>query len=467
MSIDDSGLDNKITGGKVLIEIKNDHPLIQLAQALAWEQLAEIVLPDLKATTQKGCWWLGRPLRLRIHLGAYLLQQLFNKTDRQTEYDIRDNAVYQLFCGRYLVKKWHCPDHTKLEEFRSRLRPQTQQHLGNAIANLAVKLGFADSTHMDIDSTVQEANMAYPNEANLLCKLGKIAKRVADYLNEKLDVFSIKPMQVNLKGIKSMARGYFFVGKQASSEEKNKRLQRLLDYVINEVKLVMSNSRCMGERFIKASPWNIKPLFYQLINKAEHYIKDVKHFLQTNEIAPNKLLSFHLNEVCCFTKHKADKKYQFGRVFQLARIKGNFLLVGKCDAPNLSDKKAVELILNTHQATFDETSIESASTDKGYYSAKNEKIMVQHGVTEIGIQRPHHIKKSRAKPLPLYREHELINRRAGIEPLIGHAKQKGQLGRSRMKSDKSIEASGYASILGFNLRQMIRYKLGKIQLEAT
>lgn len=96
---------------------------------------------------------MGRPLRLRIHLGAYILQ-LFDKTDRQTEYDIKDNAVYQLFCGRHVVRKWHYPDHTKIEEFRSRLSADTQQRLSNSIASRAVKLGFADPAHIDIDSTI-------------------------------------------------------------------------------------------------------------------------------------------------------------------------------------------------------------------------------------------------------------------------------------------------------------------------
>ena len=32
---------------------------------------------------------------------------------------LKDNAAYQLFCGREIVKKWHAPDHTKIEEFHS------------------------------------------------------------------------------------------------------------------------------------------------------------------------------------------------------------------------------------------------------------------------------------------------------------------------------------------------------------
>jgi len=114
---------------------------------------------------------------LRIHLGVYLLQQLFNKTDRQIEYDVKDNAAYQLFCGRGIIDKWHCPDHTKIEEFRSRLSPEVQQELANHLAVLASKLGFAKAKDLDIDSTVQEANMVYPSDVHLLVKLGVMAKR--------------------------------------------------------------------------------------------------------------------------------------------------------------------------------------------------------------------------------------------------------------------------------------------------
>src|SRR3989442_9507982 len=118
-----------------------------------------MVLPDLKRTTVKGQWWLGRKLAVRIHHGAFLLQWLYHLTDRQVEWAIKDNAAYQLFCGRGGVALWHVPDHTKIEEFRSRLSPETQRQVANAIAVWATRLGFADLSTMDIDSTLQAANI--------------------------------------------------------------------------------------------------------------------------------------------------------------------------------------------------------------------------------------------------------------------------------------------------------------------
>jgi transposase, IS5 family len=144
MSIGFSGLDNPCCVHPVTIDVSPTHPLIQLAQVIPWQALADMVLPDLKRTTPKGKWWLGRKLTLRIHLGAFLLQWLSNLTDRQVEWAIKDNAAYQLFCGRGLIAPWHAPDHTKIAEFRSRLSPETQRQLANVVAVWATELGFAD-----------------------------------------------------------------------------------------------------------------------------------------------------------------------------------------------------------------------------------------------------------------------------------------------------------------------------------
>jgi len=124
----------------------------------------------------------------------------------------------------------------------------------------------------------------------------------------------------------------------------------------------------------------------------------------------------------------------------------------------MPDKKSIEPIIKEHPNIFGTKKINSVSTDKGYYSSKNEKFLARKGVEEICIQRPCNIRKPHPKPITKSREEELINRRSGIEPLIGHIKQGGQLGRSRMKSDNAIESSGYTAVLGFNLRQLIRHQ---------
>jgi hypothetical protein len=61
---------------KNIIEVSPAHPLSQLMIALDWEQLGQIILPDLKKSTHQLKWWLGRKLKIRSQLGVFLLQQL-------------------------------------------------------------------------------------------------------------------------------------------------------------------------------------------------------------------------------------------------------------------------------------------------------------------------------------------------------------------------------------------------------
>ena len=121
-------------------------------------------------------------------------------------------------------------------------------------------------------------------------------------------------------------------------------------------------------------------------------------------------------------------------------------------------------MLQEHENLFGKDTLQSVATDKGYYSNKNIKALVSKNIKQIGIQVPGNTKN---KNITLSEEDSgrLINRRAGIEPLIGHAKHGGQLGLSRMKNDRNTESAGYAAILGFNLRQTTRSLVVKLKAQ--
>jgi IS5 family transposase len=98
MSLDVDEFAKDIEGGEVMIKISSDHRLLKLVCHLPWDDMFEVILPDLKRT-EKKCWWMGRPIRVHIHLGIYILQQMFDLTDHVAEQQVRDNAAFRLFCG--------------------------------------------------------------------------------------------------------------------------------------------------------------------------------------------------------------------------------------------------------------------------------------------------------------------------------------------------------------------------------
>ena len=461
MSICSSGLGAPCHGQPVTIDVAAAHPLIQLAQVIPWPALAELVLPDLKHSTAKGKWWWGRKLKLRIHLGAFLLQGLYHLTARQVAWGLKDNAAYRLFCGWGSVESWHAPDHTKIEEFRSRLSPETQRTLANEVAGWATKLGCADPAKMDIDSTVQEANISYPADAQLLRKLAQKCAKVLAFVTNAKKRYVPPELQIDLAAINRKAKAYCFLAKNTAIEKRREVFRAYHHLVKQQVKPVIAFCAGLSPQAYAALPWNIRRTIEQITAQGWRFILDVAHFIRTHSIKPGKILAFHCAAVACIRKGKVGKENEFGRVFQVGRSGGNFLLVGACTSLRMEDPGALCPMLGEHQRLFGAGTLRSCGTDKGYYSAANRQyLQALPGLEEVGLQQPGRDPATLAERARATLR-RLSNRRAGIEPLIGHAKQGGQLGQSRMKSDETTLATGYAAIGGFNLRQLSRHQLGK------
>jgi hypothetical protein len=422
----------------------------------------DLVVEDLKQTTAKGFWWLGRKIHVRMHLAVYFLQKIYDLTDRAAEYGVKDNAAYQLFCGVNIVKGWHPPDHTSIENFRNRLSPETQRILACELARIAVELGFADPREVDLDSTVQEANIAYPSDAALLTKLAGMGKKVFDYLKQKTKGILPRGLDINMQTIKEKSREYFFLGRNTGIEKRRRVFGEFHKLVKSQLYPLIDICTELDARRFQKAPWNIQSVMTQIKTNAKRYLLDVAHFIRTHKIKCGKILSFHSKAVACIKKGKPGKDKEFGRVFQLGRIKGNFMFAIACTDIRMDDKAAFSSLLQEHRALFGDENVLSATADKGYWSAKNLDTAKKYGVQEIGLQRPARIKSKEGLPSE-ERQSFLKGRRAGIEPLIGHAKHGGQLGRSRMKSDKATLGAGYGSVLGLNLRQLIRCQAGKMK----
>jgi hypothetical protein len=359
-----SGCDAHIAAASVTIVISKQHPLIRLAAVIPWQRFTTMVVADLKLTTAKGFWWMGRKILVRIHLGAYLLQQIFNLTDRALEYAIKDNAAYRLFCGEEIVASWHPPDHTRIEEFRNRLTPETRRAIANEAAKAAVLLGFADPSKTDFDSTVQEANIAYPADANLMTKLASLGRKVIDYLKEKAQHVCPPGLTLDLKSIKTKARAYFFLPKNAKMTKRRMVFAELHQAVKKSMRPIVDLCATLSAAQIANLPWNIRGAVQHIKGEAWRYLLDVAHFIRTHRLKAGKLLSFHARAVACIKKGKVGKDKEFGRVYQMARIAGNFLFVGACTSLRMNDKNSLVAMLDEHASLFGDGVLKSAAADK-------------------------------------------------------------------------------------------------------
>jgi hypothetical protein len=435
--------------------------------------MAGLVLPDLQQTTSKLKWWMGRKLCLRTHLGLYLLQQMTNATDRGIEQQVKFNAAYQLFCGKTIVKSWRCPDHTKIEAFRSRLSPATHCFLANEITRLAAKKRFANPAHLDIDSTIQEPDMQYPSFSSLLIKITGMARRVQKLIAEKCDLstFGNKLPHVGMKKIKGLARTYFFIKRKKSATNKEKKDAAIKDLwrVVSDAgwSVLQHTHRLLEPYIFTGLNQHQQSLVTQFTTKAPTYLSDTFEHNFEAAVRTSRIFSMHRDAVDIFNKQKENKAFEFGRQFQIGRVEGNFVFSTPNYSVRMPDPEALKPMVRTHLNTFQQP-ITSIGTDKGYYRKDNEQFLLDLKIKEVALQKINRkYNDPPDNPLPPERLEELINRRSGIEGIIGHLKRRFQMGRSRMKSDRTTESSGYCSMLGFNLCQLTRHLSGEAIKRAT
>ena len=386
-----------------------------------------------------------------------ILQMLYKWTDRLTEVRIKTTALFQVFCGLNIIAKWRCPDHTKIEEFRNRLSPETHKAIADYIIRLAISLGLADPSKVDIDSTVQEANMSYPSDATLMKKLALMAYKLLKFLKENKEV-AVSTLEIDIKAIVKKFQQYIFMAKNTLKEKKQQVFKEYHILVKAELRAFVSCISGLPPEYIESLPWNYRDAAELIAGDAWRYLLDVGHFVRTGTIKTGKILSLKMRDVVCVVKGKIGKDKEFGRVIQLGRIGGNFLIPYLCTSLRMDDKECLPQIIMEHCAIFSKTQQVSVSTDKGYYSEYNIDFVEAMTGSADGVQRPVNVKNQVETP----QKEELYNRRAGVEPLIGHAKEFG-LRKSRMKSDEATLASGYRSVTGFNLHQLIGHLEGSPQ----
>lgn len=337
--------------------------------------------------------------------------------------------------------------------------------MANIIAKHACNKGFANAAHVDIDSTIQIPDMQLPTSVNLLAKAASVGRRIQKLLLKELSEYvKDKITDINMREIKGIVKEHNFEKSHNIKKREERRksaLKKLWGKVSEAIQPVIRFGRMLTEPFI-----------FESLNKREQ--NEVSFFItQTPALLTYiyehcydhtkrraNVYSFNRKAVSLFNKNKYRKGLEYGRQYQIGRIERNFLYSIPNDSLRMPDAESFKKMLKGHIETF-QTPIESITTDKGYYSKANERLALGFGIKKVAVQGPN--KKLKDPPdnsLSAEDQEALYNRRSGIEPLIGHLKNHHQMGRSRAKTDQNTESSGFTSILGFNLRQMMRYLTG-------
>jgi len=156
----------------------------------------------------------------------------------------------------------------------------------------------------------------------------------------------------------------------------------------------------------------------------------------------NKLYSLHAPEVECISKGKAHKRYEFGVKASIATTnKSNFVVGGMALPGNPYDGHTLtQALAQVRRVTG--SVIEEVFVDRGYRGHDETQATVYISGQRRGIK-TQRLKRS-------------LKRREAIEPVIGHLKSDGLLGRNYLKGTQGEHMNVMLSCAGHNLRLILR-----------
>ena len=401
--------------------------LYKLRGLINWSELEENVSPLVNVSE------LGRTRKsLRVMLGVSMLQAMYNFSDSLTSEEIQENLYWQYFCGYDYADHNIKISEASIRRFRNILGDEGYNMILQELSSVGLKVGAYKKKDLDsviIDTTVQIKNIKHPHDAYLLEKARKELVKLCHNLGLKLnDTYALAYKRAIIK---------LWKYKDGSKAKKRKK--------------IMKHMKTLLGRLIRLFERNREILALELSVKQLEIFKKIKNiyaqsFLNKKDkeeykAAGNKVLySFHAPEVECIGKGKLNKPYEFGnKVGLVVSGRGSFILGIKSFYNNPYDGH-----------TLDQTAAEFERITK----QKIGKMFVDLGYRGNNFREKGKVYTPYTKKQITPEIKAMQKRRSAIEPVIGHLKNFGRMGRNYLKGVIGDIINPLISAIGFNLRSI-------------
>lgn len=397
-----------------LLDLK--HELCILSEKINWSKFEEEFAGYFPAS-------VGKPaLPARLVVGVLYLKHAYGLSDEAVVASWKENPYWQYFCGmQYFQHK--LPFHpTSLIKWRHRLGEAGCEKLLQELIDVAVRehvIEEADLAKVTVDTTVQEKAITYPTDAKLHHRarllLLKMAKR------QGLD----------------FRQSYLRLGKQALFRGSRYAAAHQMKRARKQFKLVKRYCGCVYRDILRQLEKHP-----ELNIHFKDLLKNTEKLLNQKRADKNKLYSLHAPEVECIAKGKANKKYEFGVKTSIATThKSNFVVGIKALPGNSYDGHTlVEALDQVERLTGIRPS--HCYLDLGYRGNNEDRCTV-------------HMARNQ-KALKTYALRKDMRRRSAIEPIIGHMKSDGLLGRNYLKGSAGDKINAVLCGIGHDLRVILR-----------
>jgi transposase, IS5 family len=390
------------------------HELYRLGDLIAWEQF-ESQFGKLYAEE-------GRPgIPIRLMVGLTYLGHAYNLSDEEVVRRWVENPYYQYFCGETYFQHALPINPSSLSRWRGRIGEEgaeliLKQTIPTGIASKAVQPQSLE--RITVDTTVQEKAVAFPTDSRLYnrsrIRLVKLALRCGITLRQTYK-------RLGAQALLKVGR-YLHARQRKRADREIKRLKTFLGRVYRDIQRKIEGRDELQDHFLAELTLAGRLLAQEKKDK-------------------NKLYSLHAPEVECISKGKAHKKYEFGVKVSVATTNRDNFVVGMfAEQGNPYDGHTLATALEQVKRLTGRM-IERCFVDRGYRG---------HGIKETEIL----ISGQKRGMTPQMKKE--LKRRSAIEPVIGHMKMDGKLGRNYLLGELGDKINALLCGAGHNIRIILK-----------
>ena len=411
-----------------IINMKNE--LVQLAGRLDWEWIDGEIAPLYSDK--------GRPgIETRFAIGLLLLKHIYGLSDEGVCERWVFDPYFQYFTGEEFFQHAFPHERSDLSHWRKRLGDKLEVLLAESlrVAHESGALRSKDLARVTVDTTVQPKNVTFPTDAKLLHAAIKGLNRLVHQHGVRL-----RQSYVRIAKRAAMMAGRYAHAKQFNRHRRELRILRTrLGRLIRDIR-----RKIAGQHTLEAA-------FTQPLACASQIRS------QQQRQRGWKLYSFHAPEVECIGKGKASAPWEFGVKVSIVATNarapgGQFVLHAKALPGNPYDGHTLAAVIaDTEKLTGCE--VERAYVDKGYRG---------HNITN-----PRRVFISGQKRGVFGVIKRELRRRSAIEPVIGHMKAEGHLGRCYLKGRQGDAANAILTAAGYNFRRILAWLRALLRLILT
>ena len=396
------------------------HELVRLADRIDWDWIDAQIADRFSAQ--------GRPgTETRFMVGLLLLKHIYGLSDEGVCERWVYDPYFQYFTGEAFFRHAFPHERSGLSHWRRRIGDKLDLLLAESL-RVAHETGALKPRHLTritVDTTVQPKNVTHPADAKLMHKAVVMLSGLA-----KKHGVRLRQSYVRVAKRAALMAGRYAHAKQFKRQHRELRFLRIrLGRLIRDIRRKIAPDEAL------------KQIFATPLSRAERVAR------QRQQQRGWKLYSLHAPEVECIGKGKAHRPYEFGVKVSIATTNartpgGQFVVHAKALPGNPYDGHTLAEVIKETQ-TLTGAEIQRVYADKGYRGHNAPKPL---RVYLSGQRRGVHG--------AIIRE---LRRRSAIEPVIGHLKTDGHLGRNYLKGRHGDHANVVLTAVGHNLRLVLRW----------